>query len=231
VKVLAWSTLRESAAFAGRSAVVFAVTAFVIFLVRETVSSLLASKGPTFSRESFQLAVVMGALWFCLQLALTLFRTSSSAPAKEILDQMTEVAGSTEKQFAGFVAMEYYFLILNRTFVIFISSEGLHRWKVSGPVSNIDRSFFSPYTRMLDDPSIMHNSEAVHKLAEPPGGFFIPRPSIVSAEFVPRLKWGMGGIPHSGRIYIKLVAGQSREFIVLGSAQGEKIQREILSGA
>jgi len=156
---------------------------------------------------------------------------SAVTPAVEILDQLPEVPAHDSPKFDGFVTMEYYCLMLNRTYVIFISSEGLFGWKANGPVSNADPAYFQPYVALLEDASLMHDSKAVHQLAGLPGGFFIPRSNIVSVEFVSRLKWGMGGIPHSGRIVVKLASGRSREFILLGPAQGEKVRLKLFAGA
>jgi hypothetical protein len=46
---------------------------------------------------------------------------------------------------------------------------------------------------------------------------------IRSVEFINRQKWGMGPIPHVGRLQILLHGRRKREFILLGSAHGQVI--------
>ena len=80
--------------------------------------------------------------------------------------------------------MEYYGLILNRTFVVFIAPEGLCGWKAEGPVGSANPAYFEPYADMPKDPELMQNREAVRKLSRLRGGFFIPRSDIVAADMV-----------------------------------------------
>jgi len=131
-------------------------------------------------------------------------------------------------QLSGFVAMEYYALMLNRTFVVFVSPDGLYGWKAAGVVPAGVGDYFKHYSEMLKDPKVMHDIAAVRNLASLKGGFFIPRSEIRSAEFIAKPKLGMGGIPHSGRVLVSLTSGKSREFILLGKADGEHIRRLIL---
>jgi hypothetical protein len=126
--------------------------------------------------------------------------------------------------------MEYFALILNRTFVVFIAPEGLYGYKAIGPVTTAAPLFFEPLVDMLKDPELMHDKEAVKQLSELKGGFFIPRSDIAAVEVIPTQKWGMGPIPHSGRIRVSLSSGQSREFILLGIVDGEAVRQRILSG-
>jgi hypothetical protein len=46
-------------------------------------------------------------------------------------------------KFTGSEAMEYYWFILNRTFVVFVCPEGLYGWKVVGLVSAASPDFLS----------------------------------------------------------------------------------------
>ena len=134
-------------------------------------------------------------------------------------------------QFTGFMAMEYYWLIMNRTFIVFLSADGLYGWKVHGVVSALTPRYFERYVEKLRDPDLMNDSDRIKELASDHGGFFIPRESITSAEFIRKRKWGMGGVAHSGIVNVKLSDGGLREFILLGDVNGLQIEREILSGA
>jgi hypothetical protein len=130
----------------------------------------------------------------------------------------------------GFVAMEYFALILNRSFVVFITPEGLRGWKFCGPVGNRDSLYFKSVEEMLDDPEVEPASRDFEEWMSERPGFFIPRKQIVSADFVPTKKWGMGSIPHSGKLYVQLTENRKREFILLGNADGEYLREAIISG-
>jgi hypothetical protein len=123
--------------------------------------------------------------------------------------------------------MEYYWLILNRTFVVFVAPEGLYGWKAVGIVTNLDRTFYEPYQEMLKDDEFMRDHQAIEKLSRLRGGFFIERSAIASVAYDERQKWGMGGIAHSGRINVKLTDGKTREFILLGFAMGDELKDKI----
>ena len=132
----------------------------------------------------------------------------------------------------GFVAMEYYWLILNRTFVVFVCPGGLYGWKALGIVSGGgDSRFYEPLASVLEDPEVMGDAETIKELAGKRGGFFIPQSNVASVEFVKKRKWGMAAIRHSGLLYVRLADGTSREFILLGEADGQKIVGEILGSA
>lgn len=139
----------------------------------------------------------------------------------------------SKTQLAGFVAMQYYALILNRTFVVFTSPEGIYGWKVVGLVAAGRGAYryFEPFQQMLDDPSQMPSHEEVLELSNEGGGFFIARSSITGVEFNPKHKWGMGGIPHSGRLEVKHISGKTAEFILLGEVDGEAIRQAVLRGS
>jgi hypothetical protein len=124
--------------------------------------------------------------------------------------------------------MEYYGLILNRTYVVFAVQDGLYGWKAKGPVSAGRPRFYEPYQEMLDDPELMRDRGAIQDLSKLSGGFFIRSEDISYVEVTDKRKWGMGSIPHSGRIRIGLTTGRSREFILLGSVSPEAIRDRIL---
>lgn len=157
-------------------------------------------------------------------------RNAAEKPSKSL--QISELPSKIDRQetsVSGFVAMEYYAVVLNRTFVVFVARDGLYGWKATGPVPAGVPNYFKSYAEMLNDPKMMHDVSAVKKLATLKGGFFIQRSEILSVEFNPKKKSGMGGIPHSGRILVGLTSGKSREFILLGNVDGEQIRRLILS--
>ncbi|RSL19290.1 hypothetical protein EDE15_4952 [Edaphobacter aggregans] len=159
------------------------------------------------------------------------FSLRAAAPADAILGRDPSISTNPNEAMSGFVGMEYYGLILNRTYLVFAAPDGLYGWKVEGPVSAARPQFYEPYKEMLDDPKLMRDRGAVKDLAKLKGGFFIPGSEIAYVEATDKSKWGMGGIPHSGRIRIGLTTGKWREFILLGSVSPEVIRDRILSSA
>jgi hypothetical protein len=127
----------------------------------------------------------------------------------------------------GFMAMEYFALILNRSFLVFITDEGLRGWKFVGPVSTKSPQFYKPIEELLDDPEMSPGSAAFNELMCGPNTFVIAYGEIRSVDFSARTKWGMGGILHSGILSLGLSKGKNREFILLGAAYGEGIRNSI----
>jgi hypothetical protein len=130
----------------------------------------------------------------------------------------------------GFVAMEYFALILNRSFLVFITDEGLRCWKFHGLVSSLEPLFFQPVEALLDDPDMTPGSEPFEELMCGRHSFSIQYSEIGSVEFVDRQKWGMGPVPHTGRLRIRFRGLRPhREFILLGNAHGKLLRDMIAS--
>ncbi len=106
--------------------------------------------------------------------------------------------------------------------------EGLYGWKAEGIVTASRPMYFQPYADMLEDPELMRDREAIRRLSQLKGGFFIPRSDVVAADVIYAHKWGMAGIPHSGRVRLRMASAKSREFILLGSVSVDSIQQRIL---
>ncbi|MGH9640760.1 MAG: hypothetical protein ACRD3Y_11915, partial [Bryobacteraceae bacterium] len=150
-------------------------------------------------------------------------------PAVDILREEISSADLEKAPMSGFVAMEYYWLVMNRTYVVFIAPEGLYGWLAQGPVAAPGRDCFEPYDRMLRDELFMRNRTAIQKLSSLRGGFFFGRSEIASVLDDDRKKWGKGGLPHTGTIRLRLISGASREFIVLGKTNTGRIRHKMIS--
>jgi hypothetical protein len=224
------SKARLSAVIAARSALTMAATALALVVVRMVLSGLFDRRRHADWPLAFKLIGIFGTAWFFVLFLYTYFKFRGDEPAEAILMQEPSQSDMQKAPLFGFVAMEYYDLILNRTFVVFVVPEGLYGWKAAGPVSNGRPMYFEPYAEILKDPELMRNRETPRRLSDLKGGFFIPRSDIVSAEVIYKQKWGMSGIPHSGRIRIQTASGKSRELILLGSVDGESIQQQIVRG-
>jgi hypothetical protein len=159
-------------------------------------------------------------VWNLVSLAL-------AAPVNEILEEETPDSELLKGQLFGFVVMEYFALILNRTFVVFAGPEGLYGWKACGPVTNANRRYFEPLQEMAQDREMTRDLPAIRKLAGLRGGFFYPRAEIASVSSDDRGQWGMGGLPNSGHVQVRLVSGSRRNFIVLGEAIPDEVRDRI----
>ena len=142
-----------------------------------------------------------------------------------------------------FVAMEYYNLILNRTFLVLLTKDSIVGLKGNGLISiegggdiltkNVTRSLAvrgdltNPYSYLKDkyirgvENENLFDKEALLKSNK--SNFIIERTTIKSVYYDPRKKWRMGYYPHDGKVYIETVDNKKREFIILGSQSGQNI--------
>lgn len=222
------STLRSSALIAARSALIFAASALALAIVRIVLNGVFDGGWNIHGLVLFKLIAVFTACWFVATFFYTSIKLRASAPAEQILMAEAPHIDEHVPSFSGFVAMEYYALILNRTYIVFIAPEGLYGWKAEGVVTASQPRYFQAYADMLEDPELMRDREAIRRLSQLKGGFFIPRSDMVSVDMIYGHKWGMAGIPHSGRIRVRMASGKSREFILLGSVSVDSIQQRIL---
>ncbi len=126
-----------------------------------------------------------------------------------------------------FIAMEYYALILNRTYKLSIDGKILDG-KVCRGITSIESG--SGTARIitsklavhgdLNDPKSYVDDSLLDKSNR--ANFSIHLNEICSVEYTPKKKWGMGYYPHDGRIFIR-TARDKREFIILGSQSGREI--------
>jgi hypothetical protein len=147
-----------------------------------------------------------------------------------------------------FVAMQYYRLILNRTYLILLANDRLIGIKVNGLVAveggdNIwskEISKMMAVTGDLQDPFSYINPNFFNKvrdleladsiiLAQDKANFVIHRADIIKAYHDPKKKWGMGYYPHDGKVYVITTKRIKKEFIILGNQSGHKIANLILS--
>jgi len=224
------SRLLRSATIAATSALVISITVIGAAGVRVVLNGLFDGRWRADWSLIFVISGCLGAFWFLVQVPYIYFKLGRYETVEEAVAEPPSQADQHATPLSGFVAMEYFCLILNRTFVVFVAPEGLYGWRAEGPVTASRAMYFELYVLMLRDPELMRNHEAVKRLAKLPGGFFIPRRDIIAVDVDYRQKWGMGPIPHSGRIRLRTASGDTRKFILLGSVDPDAIQRNILSG-
>jgi hypothetical protein len=91
---------------------------------------------------------------------------------------------------------------------------GVHKWR--DPRNFIDRKTREKYQAV--DP------ESPAFLAINKDNFHIPCTEIRGVSFTSRKKLSMGGVPHSGSLFLWLANGHKREFILLGNQDGGNIE-------
>ncbi len=144
----------------------------------------------------------------------------------------TNRASTLENPDWSFVAMEYYALILNRTYLITIKDGALCGVVCRGLISVEGGE--DPLTRIvtrklavhgnLDDPKSYVDAERIKQPSS--ANFSIPLSGISTVTHDPRKKWGMGHYPHDGRVFVE-AAGKKREFIILGNQSGKEIAERL----
>lgn len=153
-----------------------------------------------------------------------------------------------------FVAMEYYALFLNRSYLVIVlddqmlglvcngivAAEVYTGPEISGIISpRLIKSAVSPLVISgdLDSPlsyineKNMSEYDGVDLLAEPffsvhKNNFRYKLSEISSVCHDPKKKWGMGGHPHDGKVYIS-ISNKTRELIPLGQQSGKAIVKNI----
>lgn len=146
-----------------------------------------------------------------------------------------------------FIAMQYYGLILNRTFLVILTNDLLIGIKVNGLISiesdgnaiakEISKNLTvrgdlqnpysyvkSKYINNIQDYELLDGSILTLNKCN----FVVSKVDIKNAYHNPKKKWGMGYYPHDGKVYIETVDGKKKEFIILGNQSGQKIAKLIL---
>jgi hypothetical protein len=144
-----------------------------------------------------------------------------------------------------FMALEYYALMLNRTFLVLLTPTHLVGVKVNGllsaeggadpltraltrvmAVQDVNNPYAygrEKYLKALDDLDLF--GEQI--LQKNRGNFRLAYADIVSVQHDPRKKWGMGPYPHDGKLYVTTKTGQQKELILIGKQAGAAIAQAI----
>ena len=132
----------------------------------------------------------------------------------------------------SFVAMQYYALILNRTFVVSVDAMGISGTVCRGLTGVEGGDSLTRYITAqlavhgdLNDP----NSYIGHTSIRPSrANFALSHADITSVIFNPKKKWGMGPYPHDGRVIVE-TSTRRREFIILGKQSGREIAERLFA--
>jgi hypothetical protein len=132
-----------------------------------------------------------------------------------------------------FIAMEYYGLILNRTYFVVATKESLAGVRVGGLVASppmARQELINPRHYLGDaDLSLVHGIlNQSRSTSRSEHGFFNYPWSIVNGfSFNDKPKWGMGNVPYSGRLFLVLADGRQRELILLGKQDGPNLLKQL----
>jgi hypothetical protein len=132
-----------------------------------------------------------------------------------------------------FIAMEYYGLILNRTYFVVATKESVAGVKVGGPVASppmARQELFNPRhylgnTDLTLAQGKLNQSRSTSK--SEPGFFNFPWRDVKGLSFSDKPKWGMGNVPYSGRLFVVLADGRQRELILLGRQDGANLLKHL----
>lgn len=139
-----------------------------------------------------------------------------------------------------FVAMEYYGLVFNHTYLIKIDQKSLIALKICGNIS-LESEFdyiYNKFTKVVKRKSDLNSlsnyiDEKYIKLYDlsylasdtnlscSKANFKIEFSKIKTIDFKKTKKYGMGYIPHTGRIIVE--SDKINEFILLGNQDGNEI--------
>jgi tetratricopeptide (TPR) repeat protein len=132
-----------------------------------------------------------------------------------------------------FAAMEYYALILNRTYKVFVTEHTLCGARVRGLVSNpmiVSPQMFRPdfwtQTRSAQIYDCLDVTSDTF-LRVNSANFQIKWHQIAEIEYRAGMKWGMGNVPHSGRLILHLRSGKLRELVLLGEQNGNALKERL----
>ena len=171
-------------------------------------------------------AVVLGGL-VGLQLLL------ANKPGAEV-EVKTLVVGASPPAW-HFVALEYCYGILNRTYIVFVTERMICAAKVRGvlaaPVILTERwrdPYFYPRPRLVAN-CVAVDLESPTFLSLNGANFHLGHESIDRVEFSSDPKWGMGKVPYSGRLFLHLRDGRTKELILLGAQHGTQLKDRLLA--
>ncbi|MBR1124943.1 hypothetical protein JQ628_25705 [Bradyrhizobium lablabi] len=179
--------------------------------------------------------VLFVAAWFLFGRTqiLSLMRPRASSEGTNTPESRHDVpTGNATDDPAWFAAMEYYAFILNRTYKVFVTDQMLVGATVRGLVisppvvssSMLNQEFWvrtqtaKRYERI--DPT------SAKLLQMHSANFQVHWNDIAQTEYRAGKKWGMGNVPHSGRLVLQLRDGRQRELILLGRQNGNTLKEK-----
>lgn len=128
----------------------------------------------------------------------------------------------------GFIALEYYALILNRVMGVLFTSHYAVIVRVGDVVAaptQVTEAHYDPLAYVTGRMARRYKAVAAESdevLRIDRVNRRVPLSSIIGSRFEPRKKWGMGSVPYSGLVYLTQ-GSEERQFILLGNQDGNEI--------
>jgi len=133
----------------------------------------------------------------------------------------------------AFVALQYYALIWNRITLVLVGPSIVSAAYMGGPVAAM------PYPATAWDPGYWLADKHLRRYAgiNVGGPEFLaksifnrqwPRSDVRDVRLDMTPKWGMGGVPYSGRIHVGWANQRTTEFILLGRQDGRAIRDRLM---
>jgi hypothetical protein len=180
-------------------------------------------------KESMSRPLIVGAIVIVALYAMQVLlsnRAGSSDEVKAIIATMRPAAWS-------FIALEYCYGILNRTYVVFVTENVICGARVRGtlpaPLEVTKRwrdPLFYPRPALIARYADI-DLESERFTAVSKANFHLRRDQIDDVEFTNEPKWGMGKVPYSGRLVIFLKDGTKKELILLGTQDGPFLRKRL----
>jgi hypothetical protein len=91
-----------------------------------------------------------------------------------------------------------------------------------------------PWDKFLDSDMLpasrktRNNVQHVKKVANRKELLIVPRQKVLSAEIIYNEKRGIWGVSKTGRVKVRLMSGETLEFILAGKADGDALLQQIL---
>jgi hypothetical protein len=133
----------------------------------------------------------------------------------------------------NFVAMQYYAVILNRTYKVFVTDNYVYGIVVGGLVSaqmgKVGAEYQNPefyVDKKRESQQLQVNLESNDFPQKGSVNFKIAKKDILRVDFKPK-KFGMANIPYSGRIILVQKHGSKTELILLGRQDHNEVIEEI----
>jgi hypothetical protein len=127
--------------------------------------------------------------------------------------------------------------MLNRTYLVLITEEMLCGAKVRGllaaPINVTERwkdPYFYPKLRFLEKLMGL-NPRSPEFLNLDPANCQIEWDRIKHVEFSVEKEWGMGTVPHAGRIFLTILGEDTKELIIPGTQDGEAVKNRLAERA
>jgi hypothetical protein len=184
-----------------------------------------------------------GLLFYALIIGAMVLLRHLTSPRPEDVRRVAELLARTEPQGWHFVALRYQLGMRNRTYTVFVTKNALVAARVRGAIASPvyvsnrpDDPWRNPAfypTRSLLARYVDMDLESDAVLAMDEANFRLLKSQIAGVAFDGRPKWGMGGVPYSGRLFVTRDDGKRLEFVLLGTQDGpalaDRLRREILS--